>query len=323
MVKLQTNGKDAKSVIYSGLSYLPLGIGQKFTIENKTVEHKLVVIEVTHNSEVHGNYSCNFKAIPSDVGAPHYTNVHAYAKSKSQSAKVIDNNDPEGMGRVKVEFNWGGGNMKSDWMRKLQSYAGEGRGMYWTPEIGDEVVVDFVGGSAERPYVVGSHYNGKEKSGYATAGNDFKVIKNRSGQYLEFEELKNITLADKKGNKIHIDSDGSNLNLIALETINVKCKNFKIEVSENMETNVGQSATTKTGKDMSFVAETDIFINATGNYSSNANERFEMATEEYSREAKEIDQYAEQITMSSTKDNIILNASKEVKLNSGEKSNLF
>jgi uncharacterized protein (DUF2345 family) len=90
-----------------------------------------------------------------------------------------------------------------------------------------------------------------------------------------------------------------------------------------METNVGQSATTKTGKGMSFVAETDIQINATGNYSSNANERQEMATGEYSREAKEIDQYAEQITMSSTKDNIILNASKEVKLNSGEKSNLF
>jgi type VI secretion system secreted protein VgrG len=323
MVKLQTNGKDANSIFYSGLSYLPLGIGQKFTIQNKTVEHNLVVIEVTHNSEVHGNYSCNFKAIPSDVGAPHYTDVHAYTKAESQPAKVIDNNDPDGLGRVKVEFHWAGGNMKSDWMRLIQPHAGGGKGFYFVPEVGEEVLVGFEGGSAERPYVMGTQYNGSEKSGYATAGNDFKVIKNRSGQYLEFEELKNITLADKKGNKFHIDSDGSNLNIIALETINIKCKNFKIDVSENMDTNVGQSASTKTGKDMSFVAETDILINATGNYSSNANERLEMTTGEYSREAKEIDQYAEQINMSSSKDNIILNASKEVKLNSGEKSNLF
>lgn len=82
MVKLQTNGKDANSIFYSGTSYLPLGIGQKFTLENKTVEHNLVVIEVTHHSEVHGNYNCVFKAIPADVAAPHYTDVHAYAKAE-------------------------------------------------------------------------------------------------------------------------------------------------------------------------------------------------------------------------------------------------
>jgi type VI secretion system secreted protein VgrG len=79
MVKLQANGKDANSIFYSGTSYLPLGIGQKFSIQNKTVEHNLVVIEVTHNSEVHGNYNCVFKAIPADVAAPPYTDVHAYA----------------------------------------------------------------------------------------------------------------------------------------------------------------------------------------------------------------------------------------------------
>jgi type VI secretion system secreted protein VgrG len=181
MVKLQTNGKNANSVFYSGTSYLPLGIGQKFTIQNKTVEHNLVVIEVTHNSEVHGNYSCNFKAIPSDVGAPHYTDVHAYAKAESQPAKVIDNNDPDGLGRAKVEFYWAGGNIKSDWIRLIQPHTGGGKGFYFVPEVGEEVLVGFEGGSAERPYVIGTQYNGSESSGYSSSGNDQKVIHTRSG----------------------------------------------------------------------------------------------------------------------------------------------
>jgi type VI secretion system secreted protein VgrG len=163
MVKLQTNGKDTNSIFYSGVSYLPLGIGQKFTIVNNTIEHNLVVIEATHHSEVHVNYTCAFKAIPSDIGAPHYTNVHAYAKAESQPAKVINNNDPEGMGRVKVEFYWAGGSMKSDWMRLIQPHAGAGKGFYFIPEIDEEVLVGFEGGSAERPYIMGTNYNGSEK----------------------------------------------------------------------------------------------------------------------------------------------------------------
>ncbi|WP_308422528.1 contractile injection system protein, VgrG/Pvc8 family [Flavobacterium limi] len=54
MVKLQTSGSDANSVYYSGISYFPLGLGQVFSIINQTVEHELIVTEVTHISQVHG-----------------------------------------------------------------------------------------------------------------------------------------------------------------------------------------------------------------------------------------------------------------------------
>ncbi|MHC0446230.1 contractile injection system protein, VgrG/Pvc8 family [Flavobacterium sp. 3-218] len=64
MVKMQTAAKDANSVFYGGISYYPIGVGQVFTIQNKTVEHELIAIEVTHHSEVNGNYSCEFTAIP-------------------------------------------------------------------------------------------------------------------------------------------------------------------------------------------------------------------------------------------------------------------
>ncbi len=104
MITLQTGGSDANSVYYSGISYFPLGLGQTFTILNQTIEHQLIVIEAIHHSEVHGNYTCEFKAIPADVSAPHYTNTKVVTKAETQPAKVIDNNDPEGLGRVKVDF---------------------------------------------------------------------------------------------------------------------------------------------------------------------------------------------------------------------------
>jgi type VI secretion system secreted protein VgrG len=240
MVKLQTNGKDANSIFYSGLSYLPLGIGQKFTIQNKTVEHNLVVIEVTHNSEVHGNYSCNFKAIPSDVGASHYTDVHAYAKAESQPAKVIDNNDPDGLGRVKVEFYWAGGNIKSDWMRLIQPHAGAGKGFYFIPEVGEEVLVGFEGGSAERPYILGTNYNGSENSGYSSSGNDIKVIQTRSGCKILINDADgSILTEDKAGSKVFQDGKG-NINMDAPSDITF---NAGGNISMTAGKNINSSAT--------------------------------------------------------------------------------
>ncbi|MBW1657108.1 type VI secretion system Vgr family protein [Flavobacterium quisquiliarum] len=165
MVRLQTAGRDANSVFYSGTSYFPIGVGEVFTIQNKTVEHRLVAVEVTHLSNTNGNYSCRFKAIPSDVAAPHYTNVEAFALADSQPAKVIDNNDPEGLGRVKVAYYWNGWGNESDWMRMIQPHSGNGKGFYFIPEIGEEVVVGFEGGNVERPFVMGTQYNGQASSG--------------------------------------------------------------------------------------------------------------------------------------------------------------
>ncbi|WP_228444755.1 phage baseplate assembly protein V [Chryseobacterium shandongense] len=37
------------------------------------------------------------------------------------------------------------------------------------PEIGEEVLVGFEGRNAEKPFVMGAHYNGSEISSYHTA----------------------------------------------------------------------------------------------------------------------------------------------------------
>jgi uncharacterized protein involved in type VI secretion and phage assembly len=239
MVKMQTAGHDANSIFYSGTSYLPIGLGQTFTIENKTVEHHLLAIEVVHRSEVNGNYTCEFKAIPADVAAPHYTNVNAFAAAESQSAKVIDNNDPEKLGRVKVQYNWYTYASKSEWMRVAQSYGGSGKGNYFRPEIGEEVQVSFEGSNTDCPYVSACFYNGMEKPDFFDPKNLIKGLKMKFGQMLKFVEKTGIWLSDPSGNEIHLDEENKNINTTTPETFTIRAKNIVFEATESITVKAG------------------------------------------------------------------------------------
>lgn len=204
------------------------------------------------------NYENEFTAF-NDAIVPLYYDENAFPNCEEQYARIMDNNDPIGSGRVRVQFAWQKEkNTITPWLRLIQPHSGANKGFSFIPEIGEEVLVGFESMNAETPFILGTQYNGAETSGYHTSGNDFKVIKTRSGHHLTFEELKNITLADAKGNKFHIDSEGSNINIIALETINIKCKNFNIDVEENMKTQVGKNINTNAGKDIKTIAKDDI-----------------------------------------------------------------
>ena len=83
-------------------------------------------------------------------------------ESQPQLAFVIDNFDPEKLGRVRVKFAWqpklDGDDNKEDaspWIRVSLPFATDGGGVKFKPEKGDEVMVSFEEGNVERPYVSG------------------------------------------------------------------------------------------------------------------------------------------------------------------------
>ena len=78
-------------------------------------------------------------------------------------AVVTNNNDPEGRGRVKVKFPWLSQDVESAWARLAAPGAGAERGLYWLPEVNDEVLVAFEHGDLNRPYVLGALWNGVDK----------------------------------------------------------------------------------------------------------------------------------------------------------------
>jgi type VI secretion system secreted protein VgrG len=126
-----------------------------------------LITSITHFCDNLRNYSNEFACIPSKAKLPDYTDPLEFPHCDSQYAVVTNNNDPDKLGRVKVKF-------------------------FWHP-TGMEVMVGFESGDAEKPYVLGSLFNGKRKpSGtWGSSENDFKAIRTRSGNTIE--------LIDKKG----------------------------------------------------------------------------------------------------------------------------
>lgn len=77
---------------------------------------------------------------------------------------VTNNEDPEGMGRVRVKYPELG-DTEGYWARIASAGAGKDKGLLMTPVVGDEVVIGFEHDDVRRPYVLGAVWNGTEKPG--------------------------------------------------------------------------------------------------------------------------------------------------------------
>jgi uncharacterized protein involved in type VI secretion and phage assembly len=186
------------------------------------------VTAVTHQCNGQGNYSNFFEAIPASIKIPPITG-YSEPRCETQSAVVTDNNDPKGLGRIRVRFRWMREDEKSPWIRVTTPYAGSGKGMFFMPEIKEEVLVGFEGGSAAKPFIIGCVWNGKAKNSSANDSNSTKIIKTKSGLSITLDDgAGSITLSDKKSNTVTLDG-GGNVSVNGSET--VKLDSGKSEVS--------------------------------------------------------------------------------------------
>jgi uncharacterized protein involved in type VI secretion and phage assembly len=112
---------------------------------------------------------------------------------------VTDNDDPDGMGRVKVTLPWLYPDTdSSDWLRVALPGAGgnadEARGWYLLPAVDDEVLVAFEHGDPRRGYVLGGLFNGQDKPFYdngAVLNNgavNQHAFRMKNGAHLMFDE---------------------------------------------------------------------------------------------------------------------------------------
>ncbi|OCK50709.1 Vgr family protein [Chryseobacterium sp. CBo1] len=203
---------------------------------------RIMVTETTHEIDTIGHYSGSFEGIASDTGflpKPEFTVPIA----QPQIATVISNTDPEGQGRVQVRFDWQT-NDTTHFIRMMSPDAGgtdqitQNRGYVAIPEVGDQVMVNFVHNHPDRPFVMGGMFHGGTALG-GFADNRVKSIMTRSGHKVVFTEDESIIITDKSGNEIHLDTTGSNITITAPETMTLNCKNMNINVGENMTTSVG------------------------------------------------------------------------------------
>jgi uncharacterized protein involved in type VI secretion and phage assembly len=176
---------------------------------------------------------------------------------------VINNKDPEKLGRVKVKIPRISGEEESNWARIVTFMGGKERGAFFLPELDDEVIVAFEYGDINMPYIIGSLWNGKDKPPEQNANgkNDIRVIKSRSGHIIKLDDTENnetIEIIDKTGkNKLIIDSKNNKISINSDKDIELSAPNGKVIINAK-DVEVSSTASTK------IKASSDMDIKASG-----------------------------------------------------------
>ena len=169
---------------------------------------------------------------------------------------VTDIKDPEKKNRVKVRLlNRSDSLQETDYIRVMTPMAGKEYGMFFLPEVGDEVLVGFVDGDFSAPYVLGCLWNTKAPAPVTVQDgkNQMRTIKSKTAHKLEFndgeeapgltlmtaqesslamnDKEKSIALTDKDGaNYLKLDINGGTVTLEAKTKLVLKCGGASIEL---------------------------------------------------------------------------------------------
>jgi Rhs element Vgr protein len=144
--------------------------------------------------------------------------------------------DPEGEDRIKVWLPLVGANDEGAWARLACLDAGKNRGLFFRPEIGDEVVVGFLNGHPGDAVVLGSLHSSANPVPEPIADDNFRkgFISRNEIKILLDDDKKSITLQTPGGNKMLLDDDAGSItiedqngNKIVMDSNGIKIESSK------------------------------------------------------------------------------------------------
>ncbi|MCX4241751.1 type VI secretion system Vgr family protein [Paraliomyxa miuraensis] len=207
-----------------------------------------VLLATTDGASKAGRYGNSFRCIPVEVPLRPAQTV---PKPRVYGPETAIVSGPSGEeinvdehGRIKVQFHWEEETTYDDtsscWVRVRQQWSGPGWGFQFIPRIGQEVVVEFLGGDPDRPLVVGTVYNGD--NGYPYPLPDEKT---RSG-------IKTDSVSGDGSNELRFeDQSGS-------EEVYIHCqKDFTIATENDKNQTTGHDETLTIGNDRTKLVEHD------------------------------------------------------------------
>jgi uncharacterized protein involved in type VI secretion and phage assembly len=165
-------------------------------------------------------------------------------------AQVVSNNDLTGLGRVQLRLPWLPGHLP--WARVAAFAAGSGRGGYFIPQEGEEVLVAFNQGNVTEPYVLGSLWNGRDKPQFKGPLDPVqkRAIHTPAGHEVLLDDGNgSVSIKTATGQKITLSADGivlaaSDNAKITLQTSGT----IKIEASVSIELKAPSISANATGK---------------------------------------------------------------------------
>lgn len=176
--------------------------------------------------------------------------------------------DPDGDDRILVKIPVIDNNAEGTWVRVASLDAGDTRGAFFRPEIGDEVIVGFINDDPRHGIMLGQlNSSAKPAPLQAADANDEKGFFTRSKMRIHFNDnTKTITIDTPAGNSIQLDEAGSkiaikdqNNNKVTMGTSGVS-----IESLQNIELKAGANLTLSAGATLS-IGGMSLSVKADGN----------------------------------------------------------
>lgn len=256
-----------------------LGVGSVIKVssamyKNKGFEEKnygeYIIISINHQASGVDEYSNEFKAIAAGVTFLPEPAIQE-PNAQPQMATVISNEDPKKKGRVQVQFQWQNGDQKSSWLRVMTPDAGKSdkvgtnRGFVHIPETGDQVMIGFRYNDPNRPFVMGSLFNGNTGGG-GIDGNKIKSLTTRTGTTITFNDDEgqgNITISDPSGNVVVLNGDET-ITISAPKSITMNSKEITLNAEEKI-TLKGDKNVDINSNEISATAENKIALTSQAN----------------------------------------------------------
>lgn len=286
-------GMEAEGAQFSGVSGAPSFIaGYRFELEDVPAssggETQFLLVEVIHEAsegyDEETKYSNRFRCVATS-NAMAFTPAPPEERPRvwgPHNARVIEVRDPELEGvhaEVKVQFPWKT-DQSSCWARVAQSYAGNGWGGYFVPDLEQEVLVEFVNGDPDRPVVVGAVYNKdneippytKWQSGIKTRSGDFNELRfddNPGSEefYIEAGRDQNILVNNNQSSEIVKDQNcevGGDQKVDVASNVDYKAgDSIHIEAGQEIVLQAGMSITLKVGGSTVTLDNTGVTIEGT------------------------------------------------------------
>jgi type VI secretion system secreted protein VgrG len=168
-----------------------------------------------------GNWHCDFNAQPASQQFRPQRHTPKPVVQGPQTAVVVGPagdeiyTDPDGFGRVKVQFHWDRYGKKDEksscWVRVSHPWAGRNFGMFHIPRIGQEVIVDFLEGDPDQPIITGRVHNADQMPPWTLPASMTRSgILTRSTKGGAYANANEISFEDKKGSeqlKIHAEKN--------------------------------------------------------------------------------------------------------------------
>jgi Rhs element Vgr protein len=228
------------------------GVGNRFN-------GSVFVSSVTHDvsggnwlSEVEFGMSADWFAEQKNLVAPSASGFIPGIEGLQIGVVMKLDEDPETQHRVQVAVPTLQAETEGVWARLANIYASNTFGVFFVPEIGDEVVLGYLNNDPSNPVILGSLYSSKNTPPYElTADNFIKSIVTKSQLKIEFDDEKKITTIMTPGNNKVVLSDDE-------ESILLQDQN-----DNNIELNA-DGIVLDSPKDIKITAKGKISIDATG-----------------------------------------------------------